>query len=76
MVKARSRYKQVRFTFTEEACGDISWSMYIKPLNAEWNQHQCVARGRMTNHPPMHTLEDALSVLDGIIEQYLLPRSH
>lgn len=42
--RAKSRYKQFRLTYTEEVNGRVSVSIYAKPLNAAWNEQQCMMR--------------------------------
>lgn len=71
--KAASRYKQVRLTFTEQAGGHLSVSLYVKPLNVAWSEHQCVSRWTSQTTEPIETLEDAIGVLIGLLSEHTLP---
>ena len=71
--RAASRYKQVRLQFTEEAGGRLSVSLYVKPLNQEWTEHNCIMRWSRMHEAPLETLEDALSVLVSLLEEDMLP---
>lgn len=71
--KAASRYKQVRLQLTEEARGRVSVSLYVKPLNAEWTQQQCLRRWSTTVTEPLTTFEDVLSLLVRLLDEDLLP---
>jgi len=71
--RAASRYKQVRLQFTEEAGGRVSVSLYVKPLNQEWSEHQCLRRWSRRVDGPLETFEDALSLLVSLLEEDLLP---
>ena len=71
--RAASRYKQVRLQFTEEAGGRVSVSLYVKPLNTEWSEHQCLRRWSRTVSGPIETLEDALGLLILLLEEDTLP---
>lgn len=71
---ATSRYRQLRITATHEVSGRFSYSVYAKPLNKEWHEHQCMARGSTdgtTLH--LHSTEDVIAALITILEGYLLP---
>lgn len=71
--RAASRYKQVRLQFTEEARGRVSVSLYVKPLNAEWNERQCLRRWTSQVSEPLETFEDVLSLLVRLLDEDLLP---
>lgn len=69
-----SRYRQLRLTATHEINGTFSYSVYAKPLNKEWHEQQCLARGRCDGTMlGLHATEDVLSALITILEGYLLP---
>lgn len=55
--KAQSIYKQMRLTYTEEASGVLSVSIYVKPLNAAWNEQQCLWRYSVRDAPPAGSME-------------------
>nr|CRY96739.1 hypothetical protein [uncultured prokaryote] len=69
-----SRYRQLRVTATHELNGRFSYSVYAKPLNKEWHEQQCMARGSVdgTLLGLQHT-EDVIAALIVILEGYLLP---
>lgn len=71
--RAASRYKQLRLQLTEEAGGRVSVSLYVKPLNTEWTERHCLLRRTVTGQRPIETLEDALSVCVGLLEEDMLP---
>lgn len=70
----RSQYRQLRITATHEIGGHFSYSVYAKPLNKEWHEQQCLARGRCDGTlMGLASTEDVLSALITILEGYLLP---
>lgn len=71
--RAVSRYKQVRLQFTEEAGGRVSVALYVKPLNAEWTEHNCLRRWTSQVSEPLETFEDVLSLLVRLLDEDLLP---
>ena len=42
MPRARSIYRQVRFTVTEEAGGTVTVRVMVKPLHADWSMKDTV----------------------------------
>lgn len=71
---SRSNYRQLRVTATHEINGRFSYSVYAKPLNKEWNQQQCMARGSVDGTVlGLASTEDVISALIVILEGYLLP---
>lgn len=71
--KARSNYRQVRLTFTAEIGGMLSYSIYAKPLNAQWNEHHVLVRDHLSNCPMPETTEDVFRILIRILDDNLLP---
>lgn len=71
--RAGSRYRQVRLTFTEELSGRVSYSIYAKGLNQEWNQHQCLVRDSVVLDAPLRSTEDVLAALLIILNEQMLP---
>lgn len=69
-----SRYRQLRLTATHEMSGRFSYSVYAKPLNKEWHEHQCLARGAVDGTLlPLNSTEDVIAALIEILESYMLP---
>lgn len=69
-----SNYRQLRITATHEISGRFSYSVYAKPLNKEWHEHQCLARGAVDGTLlPLLSTEDVIAALITILEGYLLP---
>lgn len=71
---SRSNYRQLRVTATHEIDGRFSYSVYAKPLNKEWHEHQCMARGVVdgTLHG-LQSTEDVILAVITVLESYLLP---
>lgn len=73
---AQSRYRQLRLTLTHEIGGRFSVSLYGKALNADWREHDCLARYSVEGTTaPLNTTEDALMALLVVLEEHLLPRA-
>lgn len=71
---AKSRYRQVKVTFTHEVSGRLSYRVHAKALNAAWNEQTLIANGSAEGTKlPLNTTEDALSALIYLIEDQLLP---
>lgn len=71
---ARSRYRQVRLTFTQEASGRLSYAIYAKGLNDAWHEHQCLIRSSLEGSPhPLLSTEDVIHLLLDILRDQLLP---
>lgn len=71
---ARSQYRQLRLTATQELNGRFSYSVYAKPLNAQWNEHTCLLRAHIDIPDfPLHTTEDVVVALVAILEGQFLP---
>lgn len=70
---ARSRYRRVRLTYTEEASGRVSYSIYAKPLNADWREEHCLVRDSLDPGHPVASIEDVFRRLAAVIEEQFLP---
>lgn len=69
-----SRYRQLRITATHEISGRFSYAVYAKPLNKEWHEHQCMARGSCDGTLlGLRSTEDVIAALIEVLESYLLP---
>lgn len=74
MTAARSIYRQVRLTITEERGGVISARVMVKPLEAEWSMKSTVWAGRLTiPRPTTHWSELLLAGCEDVLAQRLFP---
>lgn len=71
--RAASRYRQVRFTATLEARGSLTYSVYAKPLNKAWDEHQCILRGSIEGVPPLMSPDDVFLALIDVLREQTLP---
>lgn len=74
--RAESRYRQVRLTYTEEISGAMSYSIYVKPLNAGWQESQCIVRDRLIGFEPAASREDVFRRLEALCKEQFLPVTH
>nr|CRY97410.1 hypothetical protein [uncultured prokaryote] len=73
-IRAQSNYRQLRLTATQERNGRFSYSIYAKPLNADWTQHTCLLRAHIDIPDfPLHSTEDVVVALVAILEGQFLP---
>lgn len=71
---AKSRYRQVKVTFTHEVNGRLSYRVHAKALNAAWSEQTVIATGSCDGTTlPLNSTEDALSALVYLLEDQLLP---
>lgn len=71
---ARSIYRQLRITATQESKGQFSYSIYAKGLNDTWKEQHLLVRDRYDAPPwPLLTTEDVVAALIGILKEQLLP---
>lgn len=71
---SKSQYRQLRVTATHEIGGRFSYSVYAKPLNKEWHEHQCLARGSCDGTlMGLQSTEDVIAALIAVLEDFLLP---
>lgn len=74
--RAQSLYRQLRLTATQETGGTFSYSIYGKPMTAQWSEHQCLLRGKITDPGfPLNSTEDVIVALVAILEDQLLPKA-
>lgn len=74
MAEARSIYRQVRFTITEERGGLVTARVMVKPLMADWSMKHAVWHGRITvNEPTTHWSELLRVAAEDVLAQRLFP---
>lgn len=79
---ARSNYKQVRVTLTEERCVgrpgrvNISVRVLVKPAEAEWTARHTVLVTRAHDLPPLATLDEVYAALLEVLAAPPLPEGH
>nr|CRY97330.1 hypothetical protein [uncultured prokaryote] len=72
--RAKSLYRQLRLTATQELNGRFSYSIYAKPLNAQWSEHSLILRASIDIPDfPLNTTEDVVVALVAILEGQFLP---
>lgn len=71
--RARSNYKQVRLTFTEERGGNFTCRIMAKPLNEDWNMSQTIFAERFQSDMPLGSLQDVMRFLVAYLSQEPLP---
>lgn len=74
--RAVSNYRQVRLTYTEETKGRVNYSIYVKGLGQNWDEHQCVVRDSIRFAEPATSVEDVFRKLEVILAEQRLPESH
>lgn len=75
MAKAKSNYRQLRLTFTEEPSGRASWRVQVKALENSWSEFTTVARGesRASTHA-LSTEEALVYLMESVANHLSLPR--
>lgn len=72
--RARSIYRQIRFTVTEEAGGSVTVRVMVKPLHADWSMKDTVLH---TSFRPTvqttHWSELLLQAAEEVLAQRLFP---
>jgi hypothetical protein len=72
--QARSLYRQMRLTVTQERSGMLAYSIYAKGLNDRWDEHQCIVRDVVdVGSFPLHSTEDVVAALVIVLEEQFLP---
>lgn len=73
--RARSIYRQVRVTITEERGGTVSVRVMVKPMEADWTMRHTVwtASFRPTG-PTTHWSELLLHAAEEVLSQRLFPQ--
>lgn len=74
MPRARSIYRQVRFTITEERGGLVTARVMVKPVDADWTMKHSVWAGRIrVNEPTSHWSELLRVAAEDVLAQRLFP---
>jgi hypothetical protein len=74
MARARSIYRQIRFTITEERGGLVSARVLVKPVDADWTMKDCVWQGRLGKRPATtHWSELLQYAAEDVLAQRLFP---
>lgn len=71
--QARSRYRQLRITATQELSGVLTYSIYAKGISQQWDEHQCIVRDAVFFPAPLMTSEDVYAALIQVLREQLLP---
>lgn len=69
-------YRQLRLTCTLEGNGRMAYSIYAKPLNKPWHEHQVLVRDSIRYLEPPESTEDVITLLIAVLREQLLPESH
>lgn len=75
-IRARSLYRQLRLTLTQEAGGRVSYSISAKGLNDAWSERSVLIRDHFRLDEPLETTEDVIRCLLICLNEQLLPESH
>lgn len=74
MPRARSIYRQVRFTVTEERGGRITARVMVKPVDADWTMKDVVWHGSISaDEPTTHWSELLRVAAEDVLAQRLFP---
>lgn len=74
MARARSIYRQVRFTITEERGGLVTARVMVKPVDADWTMKHSVWHGRLTPAAPTTHWSELLKLAaEDVLAQRLFP---
>lgn len=74
MARARSIYRQVRLTVTEEAGGSVSVRVMAKPMHDDWTmRHTVYATSFRPTAPTTHWSELVLAAAEEVLSQRLFP---
>lgn len=73
---ARSLYRQIRLTCTQESGGRVSYSISAKGLNDAWSEHTVIVRDHVRLDERLETTEDVVRLLLIVLSEQLLPESH
>lgn len=74
MARARSIYRQVRFTITEERGGLVSARVMVKPVDADWTMKHTAWQGRLRiTEPTTHWSELLRVAAEDVLAQRLFP---
>lgn len=74
MNRARSIYRQVRFTVSEQQSGILVYRVLVKPINADWTTRHSVAHGTFrTAAPTTHWSELLTVAAEEVLAQRIFP---
>lgn len=74
MTSARSIYRQIRFTVTEERGGTVTVRVMVKPLNADWAMKDTVLHTSFRpTAPSTHWSELLHQAAEEVLAQRLFP---
>lgn len=74
MARARSIYRQVRLTVTEERGGLVTARVMVKPVDADWTMKHCAWQGRLGPKPPTTHWSELLEfAAQDVLAQRLFP---
>lgn len=74
MARARSIYRQIRFTITEERGGLVTARVLVKPVDADWTMKDTVWAGRLGKIPATtHWSELLQYAAEDVLAQRLFP---
>lgn len=72
--RARSIYRQVRMTVTEERGGSVSVRVMVKPMEADWTmKHTVWVASFRPTEPTTHWSELVLAAAEEVLSQRLFP---
>lgn len=71
---ARSNYRQVHLTFTQESSGRLSYAVKAKGLRDEWNERTVLIRDSIEYRHPLNSTEDVIRALVLVLSEQLLPQ--
>jgi hypothetical protein len=72
--RARSDYRQFRLTLTQETSGLVTYRLHGKGYEDDWNDLGLLLMGHTTHHDPIETTEQAIGLIQGVLESHELPR--
>lgn len=72
--RARSNYRQLRLTITQETSGLTTYRLHGKDYEDDWDTRTLLLHGTIVHHETIDTLEDGISLLMGVLQAQLLPR--
>lgn len=74
MSRARSKYRQVRVTITEEAGGWVTVRIMAKPVDADWSFKNVVWHHRFRQtEPSVHWVDLVATAKDVVLSEVLPP---
>lgn len=68
-----ARYRQIRFTVSEQWPGRLDYRIMVKPLNAPWQWNQTVRVGSVDAPSDTDTLDGVLAALVAVLQAERAP---